>query len=66
MVLERDAVTGNRIETRQRIIRPRQQPVTSLINDHENDVVGWRTAGLLRLQVATSENHRQANGCQQS
>ena len=45
MVLERDAVAGNRIERRQRIIGPRKQSVSPLVNDQENDVVRWLVAG---------------------
>ena len=45
MVLERDAVAGNRIEGRQRIIGPRKQSVSPLVNDQENDVVRRLVAG---------------------
>ena len=73
MVLERDAVTGNRIDTRLSIIRPREQPVGSLVDNEEHDVVGRLAASLcanrptfLGLQVGTSEGHYQANTCEQS
>src|SRR5262249_11784550 len=54
MVPERNAVAGNRIEGRQRIIGPRKQSVSPLVNDQENDVVkrlvaGARTWGASRL-----------------
>src|SRR5262249_2046601 len=41
MILEPDTVTSNRIEGRQRIIGSSKQPVSLLVNDDENDVVGW-------------------------
>ena len=73
MVLERDPVAGNRIDTWQSIIRPRKQPVGPLVNDQENDVVRRLAAGVranrsafLSLQDATSERHHQAHACQQS
>src|SRR5215468_7658329 len=73
MILERDAVAGNRIETRQSIVRPRKQPVGPLVNDQENDVVRRLAAGVranrsafLSLQDATSEHDHQAHECQES
>jgi len=65
MVLKGDTVTSNRIDSRQRIIRPRKQTLGSLVNDNENDIVGRRAAGarasrlaFLRLQDGTSESHQ--------
>src|SRR6516162_4999161 len=40
MVLEPDTVTGYCIKGRQRIIRSGKQPVSHLVNDDENDIVG--------------------------
>ena len=68
MVLERDAVAGNRIDSRQSIVRPREQPVSELVNDQEHDVVGRLASSIgaslltvLSLQVGTSDNHHQAD-----
>jgi len=44
MLLEPDAVTGNRIEGRKRIIGSAKQPLSLLVNDDQDDVVG-RFAG---------------------
>ena len=44
MLLEPDAVTGNCIEGRKRIIGSAKQPVSLLVSDDEDDVVG-RFAG---------------------
>jgi hypothetical protein len=41
MVLKPDAVTGDRLEGRKRIVRCGKQPVSLLVNDDEDDVVGW-------------------------
>src|SRR5215813_8232394 len=41
MILEPDTVTSNRIEGWQRIIGSGKQPVSLLVNDDENNVVGW-------------------------
>jgi hypothetical protein len=72
MVAECDAVAGNRIEGRQRIVRPGQQPVSVLVVDHEEDVVGQPASGVrasrlafLSVRNATLENH-QAHACQQA
>ena len=68
MVLERDAVAGNRVGTRQSIVRPREQPVGSLVDNQEHDVIGRLANGVggslltfLSLQVGTSDNHHQAD-----
>ena len=68
MVLERDAVAGNRIDTRQSVVRPREQPVGLLVDNQEHDVVGRLANGVgaslltfLSLQVGTSHNHHQAD-----
>jgi hypothetical protein len=68
VVLKRDAVAGNRINTRQSIVRPSEQPVGPLVNDQENDVVGRLAKGVggsvltfLSLHVGTSDNHHQAD-----
>jgi len=80
MVAERDAVTGNRINGWQRIIFPGEQPVTSLVTDHEDDVVCWLSSvsenrftffslawGIpLSLRDGTPESHHQTHNCQRS
>ena len=73
MVVERNSATGDRVERRQSIIAPCEQPVASLVTDHKDDVVerpiaGGRTSRsiVLRSREATRENHHQACGCDQS
>lgn len=73
MVVERNSATGDRVERRQSIIAPCEQPVASLVTDHKDDVVERLIAGgrisrsiVLRSREATRENHHQARGCDQS
>jgi hypothetical protein len=72
VVVERNPVTGDRVEGRQSIIAPCEQLVAPLVADHKHDVVerlvaGGRTSGsILRPRDATPENHHQAHGCDQS
>ena len=48
MVLERDAVAGDGIEGGSGVVRPREQPVSQLVNDQEHDVVGRLANGSVR------------------
>lgn len=45
MVVERNSATGDRVERRQSIIAPCEQPVASLVTDHKDDVVERLIAG---------------------
>ena len=70
MIAERHAVTGDRIEGRQRIFAPGKQPVASLVADHKDDVVGLLAAGertlrssILRPRKAARETYREAHAC---
>ena len=45
MVVERNSATGDRVERRQSIIAPCEQPVASLVTDHKDDVVERPIAG---------------------
>jgi hypothetical protein len=68
MVPELDPVAGNGIEGRSRVVSPREQPVSQLVNDQEDDVVRRLANGVgaslltfLSLQVGTSDKHYQAD-----
>ena len=50
MVFKPDPVAGYRIDARQRIIGSGEQPVSPLVNDDENDVVGRLADGRLALR----------------
>ena len=65
MVLEGDAVAGDRIDPRKRITRRRGPPVGQLVDDHENDVVGRLADAvaarplILGLHIGRSEDRQQ-------
>jgi hypothetical protein len=73
MVLEGDAVAGDRAHGGQRVVSPREQPVRPLVDDDEHDVVGRRAgsrrrgwAALLGLQGNAPEGQHQAEACEPS
>ena len=71
VVLEGDAVAGDRIDPRKRITRRRGPPVGQLVDDHENDVVGRLADAvaarplILGLHIGRSDDRQQAGARQQ-
>src|SRR5262249_6084072 len=67
MVFKPDPVTRYRIDARQTIVGSGQQPVSPLVHDDENDVVGRLAGGRLALRslrCAIAEVQQQAQAYQ--
>jgi hypothetical protein len=67
MVFKPDPMAGYRIDARQGLVGSGKQPVSSLVNDDENDVVGLLAGSYLALRSLRSgiaHVQRQAQACQ--